>query len=1006
MNAMNRRQFAGAALTPVLVPMLGTAPGAAAATGRTDDKVSGEEIGVTVQEGTNLAVTARPGGDRIILHLQGKLFTVARAGGTATPFSDDFLTPFWPSLRPDGELIAVQSFAGGMFHIWTLTPDGRAVRQLTSGEYDDLCPAWSPDGELIAFTSARQGSNDIWTVEARTGALRRVTSTVTPASQPTWSPDGREVAYVRENAIEAVNLATGATRVLVPAAPGFVSAPSWSPDGGRIAFIRARDRVQRLMVSAAPGTEKPAGSYDDAFPFPAAWLSPDELLYGANGKIVVSRLSTDAAAIVPFSATFRLVRDRYPRKRYDFDSRREQQARGIVAPALSPDGGSVVFIALNQLWLQPIGGAPRRLTDDPYYKTDPAWSHDGRRLAYASDKAGTQDIYVLDPETGTERRVTDLPGAQFAPAFSPDDRTLVFQDDRFRTLAVDAAGGPVRTILGPVNTPGRPSWSADGRTLAFTVSAQQRNQIQLVDVASGGTRVIEPAPFGSISARGDDGPVWSPDGRWLAFCLRGTLWVLPVDPRGTPTGPARALTEHASDAPSWSGDSQRLLYLHNGRLRLVALDGSGTREVTTKLAYTPDQPGERLVIHAGRLWDGRAPEPRTDVDLVVEGNRIRSIEPHRGDRSHPGHRFVDASGLTVTPGLIDMHNHQHMRSRSFGDRQGRLLLSFGITTTRSTGDPAYRALEDREALTAGARVGPRFFMTGEMFEGPRLSWEFARQIADSGQLELELSRARELGYDLIKTYQRFPDDWQAAVTAAAHAMGIPTTSHYLYPAIAHGVDMQEHLAGPTRWGFGFSQNASLGIVYDDVIQLLTKGGMAVSSTLFSASALLADDPGIVDDPRVRTLFTAAQQETLLAKLRCAQGTGPCGFLDGNAEAARRDVAVLKRILAAGGTVVAGTDAPLDVTAVSLHLNLRGMTKYGLSAHQALQTATLAAARQLGVDRELGTVEPGKLADLLFSEGDPTRNISDLARVPMVLKNGRLYQRDELLAPFLPGSASR
>ncbi|MBB5958013.1 Tol biopolymer transport system component [Saccharothrix tamanrassetensis] len=995
MRTADLRRFGGVALVCVLAVSSATA---AEARGHRPPTT------VTVSEGTNLAVAVSPRDGTIVFDLQGQLFSMPRSGGTATPIGEDFLDPFWPVFSPDGSRIAIQSFVDGMFHIRTVTADGRNPRTLTRGEYDDLYPAWSPDGERIAFTSDREGTEDVWTVDVRSGALKRITTAATREAQPTWAPDGRSIAYVQGNTVESVDLATGAVRTVVPASPGLIAAPSWSPDGRRLAFVRGGQGGRALAV-AEGGAVRQVGTYNDVFAFPPRWLSADELIYGANGRIAVSHAGSGDTRVVPFKATFSLQRDRYHRKEYDFDSRRPQRVRGIAGPALSPDGRSVVFKALNDLWLMPIGGKPTKLTRDPFYEVDPAWSRDGTKIAYASDKAGTEDLYVLDVASRREQRVTSSPGAEVAPTWSPDGRTLAFQDQAYQTFTLDVASGATTRVLGPQNAPGRPSWSPDGRTLALTVSVSERNQIMLADLASGTTKTVEPAPFGSVSTRGDDGPIWSPDGRFLAFSMDSTIWVLPVGPGGNPTGPARQVTREASDAPSW-GDAKTLLYLHNGKLRLTAVDNGKPRDVPVDLAYTRDRPNTRTVIHAGRLWDGRNAEPRTDVDILVDGNRIERIEPHRPDRPRDGRRFVDASGLTVTPGLVDMHVHQHLRSKFVGDRQGRLLLSYGITTTRSTGDPVYRALEDRESLDAGARTGPRFFMTGEMLEGSRVGWEFARPVRSEQQLGLELSRVRELDYDLVKTYERFPFDWQAEVTGRAHRLGIPTTSHYLYPGLAHGVDMKEHLAGPSKWGFGFARDASWAGVYEDVIQLASRGGMPFSTTLFSAGSMLADDPAMVDDPRVRTLYTPQEWQALYAKLLCAQGRGPCGFLDGTPEQARRDVGTITRLLAAGGTVLAGTDAPLDSMAVSLHLNLRAMAKYGVTPFQALQSATLLSARQLGVEDDLGSVEEGKLADLVFTEGDPSRDVAALSDIRQVMKNGRLSTVEELLAPFGGGTAPR
>ncbi|WP_018680421.1 amidohydrolase family protein [Actinokineospora enzanensis] len=999
MTKPNHRRFGAATLACLLTAV----PLTAAADPTTAQKgpIQHDTVRVTVTEGTNLAVAASPRDGTLVLDLQGQLFTVPKDGGTAKQISNGLLDPFWPSWSPDGNQIVVQSFADGMFHIRTVSADGRTQKQLTRGEYDDWYPAWSPDGKQIAFNSDRAGTNDIWVVDARGGEPRRVTTAAGAETQPTWAPDGKHIAYLQGSTVESVDLATGATTKVVPAGQGgLLSAPSYSPDGKRVAFVRSGQTGGRFLAVYEAGTSKQIGTYNDVFGFPPRWVSNDEVLYGANGKVVVSNVVGNTSRVVPFSATFTLDRQKYEHKKYDFDTKAPQQARGIDGPQLSPDGKQVVFKALNDLYLLPTaGGKPTKLTNDSYYEIDPAWSRDGRLLAYASDKGGSEDIYVRDLASGKETRLTSGPATEYAPAFSPDGTRIAFQDNTYQTFTVPVAGGTPTRVIAAQNVPGKPTWSADGRTLAETVSVAQRNQILLADTVTNTTKVIEPAPFGSVTTRGDDGPVWSPDGRWLAFSMNSTIWVLPVDPRGNPTGKARQVTREASDAPSWSGDSRTLLYLHNGTLRTVCIDGGGARDIKNDLTFTQDEPDSKLVIHAGKLWDGKNPEPRSDVDILVVGNRIQKIEPHRADRDTTGWKVIEAGDKTITPGLTDMHNHQQMRSKSYGDRQGRLLLSFGITTTRSTGDAVYRALEDRESLASGARVGPRYFMTGEMLEGTRLGWEFARPVRDQQQLQLEYSRIQDLGYDQVKTYMRFRSDWQAQTIEKAHSLGIQVTSHYLYPSIGYGGDMQEHLSGPTKWGFTFARGSSFGGMYDDVVQLESKGGMPFSSTMFSAAALLADHPEIENDPRVKALFVGFEQQTLHAKVLCALKQGPCGFLDGDLEGAKRDVATAKRLIDAGGTVLAGTDSPLDTTAVSLHMNLQAMAKFGLTPFQTLQNATLLPARQLGVEKDLGSVEEGKIADLVVVSGDPTKDISALTNVQTVVKNGRPYTVGELLAPF-------
>src|SRR5205823_5962138 len=150
--------------------------------------------------------------------------------------------------------------------------------------------------------------------------------------------------------------------------------------------------------------------------------------------------------------------------------------------------------------------------------------------------------------------------------------------------------------------------------------------------------------------------------------------------------------------PTWRGDSSSLLYLSNGRLRLISRGGGQPRTVPLDLSWRPTQHEGRVTIHAGRLWDGRGPEVMTNVDIVVEDQRIQSIGPHRDRKGDSGERhggdddqdgrFIDASNQTVVPGIWESHTHQYIEGKFYGDRLGRLWMTYGVTSLQSVGDPA------------------------------------------------------------------------------------------------------------------------------------------------------------------------------------------------------------------------------------------------------------------------------------------------------------------------------
>lgn len=981
--------------------------------------VRGEEFKpqITVTEGTNIAATVSPDQKTIIMDLQGSLWSIPFSGGTAKQLTDPLLEPARPDYSPRGGMVAFQAYKGGTFHIWTMNPNGSGVRQRTEGHGDDREPRFSPDGTRIAFASDRafKGSYDIWVVDLGSGKLTQWTSGAADEYEPAWSPDGKEIAFVSGTGINGTTIqavsADGKLRTVATAPTGArFNSPSWSPDG-KLAWVQFAGTKSRLMVDG-----KPASTFDDVFPFPASWLPGGRILYTGNGKISVTTLETGATEEIPFKAQFVLNRPPYARKHFDVDSTAQHVVQGIVSPTLSPDGRQIVFEALNQLWLMEVGGKPQQLTDDKFYKEDPAWSPDGKRIAYSSDKGGTEDLYLLDVATKAEKRLTSFAeSAEVSCAWSPDGKMLAYQDEHGATYTIDVESGAHKRVAAALFAPSKPSWSADGKTLAIgalkAYSARFRegtSQILTVNLATGAQTFTEPAPFKSLSTRGEDGPLYSPDGKSMAFVMDSVLWIRPVDEHGVPSGPARQINSEVTDAPTWSGDSKHLLYLSNGKLRLISADGSNVRTVPLELSWARDTAPQRTIIHAGRLWDGRGAEERTDVDIIVVNGRIEAIEPHR-DRGSDS-KMVDASNLTVMPGLWESHTHEWISGKFYGDRLGRLWLAYGVTELQSQGDPVYRAVETREAFASGGRVGPRYFASGEAIDGERIYYNFMRPTMSEGQLALELSRAQALDYDLLKTYVRLPHEMQKeAMTFAHQKMGVVTTSHYMLPGMAYGMDGMTHVSATARLGFAYTRSSG-GVSYQDMRTLFEESGMFDISTAFGSSPLYAEDPAMVEDARLMVLNTPWDEAVPRAKLAMAQGKKPVvpegahlpprlGTPAETLDGLRKEMETIGAVVDRGGIMIVGTDSPLDNVATALHLGLRAQVKYGRQPWQALQTATLLPARAFGVEKDLGTVEVGKIADLAVVAGDPLRDIKDAARVAFVVKDGRVYSVAELMAPF-------
>ncbi|WP_306204542.1 amidohydrolase family protein [Actinoplanes sp. RD1] len=949
---------------------------------------------VRLSAGTNLAAQISPDGRWIAIDLAGILWVLPAAGGPARRLTGDLDDIAQPAWAPDSRTIVFQSYRHGTFDLWTVRADGSHRRRLTSGPRDHREPRFSPDGTRVVFSADLSGSYGVHVLHLASGEVSTVADSAAEEYEPAWSPDGTSIAFVvATTRLDVVDVATGARRTAVTAPAGHVlHAPAWTPDGTELVYSRTYDGRAELWRGSSPEV-----TGEEVFPFRVSWRGPREVVYTADGQIRRRTLGSAQTNTIGFSAPLTVVRPRYRRRTRDFDSTTPRPVAGIGSPVLSPDGTSVAFRALNDIWTMRIGQAPRPLTRDSWWKCDPAWSPDGRYLSYSTDRGGTLDIWLRDLRTGEDRQLTHLAGgAAVSGSWSPDGARLAFLDQTGALHTAEVATGEIRAVYPATFEPGRPTWSADGRTIALAAivpfSARFReglSKILLVDVAGGTGRYADPLPGRSIQTRGDDGPVWSPDGTRMAFVVASVLWVAEVDPDGTFAGPPRQVTHEVTDAPSWSGDSATLLYLHNGTLRRVPAAGGTPRTVRVALTWANTAPRGRTVIRAGRLWDGLAPNVQTNMDVVIEGHRITAVEPSTPGRD--GH-VVDARGSVVVPGLVDMHHHREMQGYAYGARQGALWLSLGVTTTRSPGSPAYHMVEERESVQSGARIAPRYFATGEAVDGSRIFYNFMRPTFDEAQLALELSRAEALGYDLMKAYVRLSPERQRRVVAWAHAHGIPSTSHYHYPAFAFGGDGMEHVGATSRFGYSRTVTA-LGNVHSDVSTVFTATGATLTPTLFNAMTLLREDDSLVTDERVRILYPAWEYATLQALVTQARTT------DQTVARANlgRQVAHVARVLRGGGRVISGTDSPIAPNAVSLHYNLRAMVAYGMTPFEALSTATRFPGEALAAP--LGVIRPGAYADLAVLGGDPLTDIRHAADVRRVVANGVVHEVADMVRPF-------
>ena len=982
-----------------------------------------ESISVSVSEGTNMATALSPDKETLAIDLQGRLWTLAAKGGTATPITDSLGDARQPAWSPDGQQITFQGYWDGNWHIYTVQKDGSNLKQWTHGQFDHREPHWSPDGQQVLFSSDRAGTYDIWALHLITNDLIPITKDPTNEFAPAWSPNGERIAYVSDEPDKAgiyvldldkrdlslIKKSEGATinqnaKQWKYKAKGKIAGLSWRPDGTSILFNETTFSKSQLYAQWLDMPEPVLLSNEEevVFPFRPTWVSNKEYIYTSSGKIYQKAMDFKQEKTIPFEATFHLQRAKYAKKQRDFDSTAPQKVKGILTPSLSPDGQQIAFITLNDLWLQTGEEQAVALTNNAFIEMSPEWAPDGKQLAYVSDSGGEWAIWTIDLHTKMPKKLVAVPGnaSNIGIDWSPNGAEIAISlgiHPRLGQLYVyNLESKEIRKISQAIPASiGAPTWSADSETIAIstrqsysTLYREGINRLLFFSKEGTSTWKWKNLPHWSLGSRRKDGPVWSPDGKYMAAISQGLLWIIPVDKMGQATGMPIRLSNDLADAPSWSGDGKTILYQTIQGLKTVNIQTGLTKDISLDLKWSRQIPIERTVIHVAGLIDGRQERIQEDVDIILEGNRIVAIESHQANRT--ADKWIDASSSYAVPGLIDIHAHQGSWA---GEKLGRTWLAWGVTATRDPSTVALDALNRREATESGRYRGPRIFFTGSPIDGNRIYYADAQAQQSPAQLTLELQKAEALDYDMIKTYVRLADPLQQRVVNKAHELGIPVSSHELYPAVAYGTDGVEHIAGTSRRGYSPKLTSVLSS-YGDVSSLLGASGMSFTPTIgiyVSYNFLLSKNPAVLEDQRLIALtstFNIDNARRGIATVEKDKSGWELRF--------KNATKMIKDIHDKNGLVVAGTDGPILPFGFGLHLELEAYQVAGLSPFEVLQTATLNGAKVLGTEKDMGTLEVGKLADILIVKENPLEDVKHLREMELVVINGKVYRLEDLL----------
>ena len=1073
-------------------------------------------LSLDTNEGSWMSLDLSPDGRTIVFDLLGDLYLLPITGGTASQLTSGMAFDAQPRFSPDGKSIVFTSDRDGGDNVWTLDVATKRDRQITKGKSNRYrSPEWTPDGKYVVVSRSATpiGASKLWLFSSDGGGgtqLIRDAQPMLAGSFPVttlgaaFGKDDRYIWFAQRGGAWEYNAGMPQYSILTfdrqngrregrANLYGSAFRPALSPDGKYLVYgsryeaetgLRIRDldtSEERWLAYPVQHDEQESVASLDVLP--GYSFTPDSraVVVSYGGKIWRVPVDGSAAAQIPFRVVSQIGIGPKVAFNYKVDDTPEFIVRQIRDAVPSPDGKRLAFVATDRLYVMDYpGGTPRQLTNIEGNEAQPAWSPDGKSLAFVTWTTKGGRLYRI-PATGG--RATDLTGADalyLQPAWSRDGRRVVFLRSPAQTVRESGGfNGPAELMWVP-SSGGKPQFIATGsgrrsphfgpdssRIFLYSQSdglislrwdgSDQRNHLKVT-----GAKFPEPAPGGPAAAAAALVRI-SPDGDQALVQVSNDLYVVPVPFAGdapsigladvaTAEFPARRLTDVGGQFPAWSGDGKRVHWsignshfvydLERARQVDDSIDqvkraqgdatasptlseqqrqsGDSTRSGadTTSIragagpaanpaGYQPretrisirakrDLPEGSAVFRNARIITMKGAEVIERGDVLVRNNRIVAVGPSGTLAVPAGAREIDASGKTIMPGFVDTHAHLRVEQGIHLQPWSYLAnLAYGVTTTRDPQTGTTDVLTYEDAVTAGTAIGPRIYHTGPGLFSTGYVPSAGEDIKDLEHARRVMRRYSQY-YDTktLKMYiagNRQQRQW--IIQAAREQRIMPTTEgaldfRYDLTMAIDGYSGQEHALPAYP-------------LYKDVVSLFAESRIAYTPTLIVAyngpwgENYFYTTENVYGDPKLRR-FTPYEVLANSSRRRVRGrfgGGNDGGWFSKDEYSFPEQAKIANSIVRAGGLVGVGSHGQLQ--GLGYHWELWMLQSGGMSLHDALRCATILGAEAIGLQQDLGSIEVGKLADILVLDANPLDNIRNSNTLRYVMKNGRLYDAGSL-----------